>query len=759
MNKFELIKQSGLDCEYRKTNYSKAMKIIEQIFFLLFLFGITFPINAQEDINNGMKHPKVAVVLSGGGAKGFAHIGVLKILEEEGIPIDIIVGTSIGSLIGGIYSLGYTASEIEEIVKKQNWEMVLSDEVPRLSLSKNDQAIKQRYLLSLPLNKEISLSIQGLIKGQNVLNIFCGLAGNLSENADFSKLPISFACVATNLETGDEVVMSNGFLPTAMYSSMAIPGVFHPSEREGLILVDGGIVNNFPTDVAKKMGADIIIGVDIRGGLQNREKLKSVSEVLGNLINFYSKNKDSTNNSLCDLIIHPDITGYSTASFTTEAADTLILRGEKAANSLRNKIRELKTKYNLKQKTKSRNLVMPDKWNIVGLNFVGNRCDQNEMFFQKILKLQIPGIYSYSEIKNAINRLYGFGGFDKIYFSLSDVPGGKVLNLHIITKTDISQNIGFKGNTTDAAALLLNITMKNYGHRIGFLSASTELSANPGISLIAETNKINLPTLGLELKGKYQNYDVYKKGDKIYNADLFYISGKTYLHQSFQNQYNIEIGIQEEYYNGDVFSKNGNYQVPSEDENNDFLTNAYCYFSLDNMDHFYFPEKGTNLYAELSLNAETSDIDNSSLAFLFRMKNVIPLDQKTALLAEFYNRSIFNSSYPLIKTTFVGGDTYSQYFSYHLPFTGLPPLILADRYASVGLVGLRFKFHHSQYLSFIFNTLQQGSKLTRWNGPNAAYGGGIKYCIKTLVGPVNVGIGYSDLNSEPTFSANLGYWF
>lgn len=203
--------------------------------FLCILPWTTPEIHAQprKDVNT----PKVAVVLSGGGAKGFAHIGALKILEEEGIPIDIIVGTSMGSLIGGFYSLGYTAEEIEEVVKKQNWEMVLSDNVPRSMLSENNQMLKQRYLLSFSFSDVKSIGLpQGVIKGQNILNIFCDLAANVPLDADFSRFPISFACVATDLETGREVVINDGFFPTALFSSMAIPGIFQPVRREDLLL-------------------------------------------------------------------------------------------------------------------------------------------------------------------------------------------------------------------------------------------------------------------------------------------------------------------------------------------------------------------------------------------------------------------------------------------------------------------------------------------------------------------------------------------
>ncbi|MGV8091487.1 MAG: patatin-like phospholipase family protein [Mangrovibacterium sp.] len=729
-----------------------------QSLLLIIILSPIEPVQAQETAN--MTRPyKVAVVLSGGGAKGFAHIGVLKVLEEEGIPIDIIVGTSIGSLIGGIYSLGYSADEIREIVERQDWENILSDHVPRLYLSKNDQKINQRYLFSLPYNEENKLSLPiSVIKGQNVINLFCRLAGNVPVHADFTQFPISFACVAANLENGQEVVMKNGFLPTAMFSSMAIPGVFEPSQRDGMMLIDGGVVNNFPADVAKEMGADIIIGVDIRGGFYTRKEIKSMGKILAQMINFLGKEKNAVNTGLCDLTIRPDITGYSGSSFTSEAADSLIFRGRKAAMAVRDQLKELKEKYQLRPKEKSREFIAPDRWKINAINLTGAK-QMNEAFLLKRLNLPVPGNYSYEEIKHAIDRLYGYGGFDKIYFTLNDhAGGGKTLELNITAKKEFSLNIGFKVNTTDAAALLLNITRKNYSNTLGLLSASAELSANPGFSLLAETNKNNFPAIGMEIRGKHQNYDIYEKGTKLFNADLFYASGSIYLYQSFLRRYDIGIGIQEEYFNGDVFTKSGNSSSVSAIEIDNFNTTVYSYFSLDNMDNFYFPVKGTNLYAEFSLDPDLK-AEKVNPAFLLKMRNVIPLWHNTALLFNLYGRALFSSGYPEAKTTLIGGDSYSQYFSYHLPFYGFPPVVVAKRYTAIGLLGLRLKLSNAQYVSFMFNMLQQGNSRNDWKETNVVHGGGIKYSLKTMIGPVDVGVGYSDLNDKLTFSANLGYWF
>jgi len=735
---------------------STLLSIRTILVFSLFLLN-SFVSQAQEQ-SEKTDRPKIALVLSGGGAKGFAHIGVLKVLEEEGIPIDMIVGTSIGSLVGGIYSLGYSASELEVLVKSFNWERVLTDDVSRSDLSKHNQLLKQRYVFSLPINGDNKLSLpQGIIKGQNVLNLFCGLSGNVPIDADFAKFPIPFACVATDLETGDEMVLRNGSLPTAMFSSMAIPIAFQSYDREGHLLVDGGIVNNFPTDVAKRLGADIIIGVDIKKDYYDRNKLKSLNNVLGQLVNFFDQAKESTNKSLCDLNIRPDVTGYTVSSFNSQAVDTLILRGEVAANKLRKELRELKTKYGLEAQQKSRLLVKPDKWHIHDLSFSGNyHLDQD--FLRKTLEMKIPGDFSADEIKNAIDKLYGLGGFDLIYYNLTDAEGGKSLNLNITTKKEFTQNIGFKANTIDATAIMLNITQKNYGNVFGLLSASTELSVNPGISIIAESNKTNFPIIGVSMKGKYQNYNIFDKGENIYKINMFYSSGSVYIYKPFLKKFNLGIGLQEEYYWGDIFRKDGDYPI-IEGKTSNFLTNAYTYMTFDNMDDFYFPTKGTNLYAEFSVLADLKKTNNLSPIALFKMRNVIPLSPKTSLLLDFHGRALFNSGFPQTKITLIGGEPYSQYFNYHLPFVGLQAVNLAERFVNIGLIGFRAQIAKKQYISLLFNTLCQSPEMNPLKNGRVIYGGGVKYAIMTFLGPLDMTVGYSSSSDKLNFSANFGYWF
>ncbi|MBK5203319.1 MAG: patatin-like phospholipase family protein [Prolixibacteraceae bacterium] len=735
------------------------LTVFPLILFSLFS-GILCHAEVKDTIN--IKRPKVALVLSGGGAKGFTYIGILKVLERERVPVDIVVGTSIGALVGGIYSMGYSASEIENIVRGQNWEKLLSDKVSRIYLSEIDREIDQRYLFSLPCEKKKGIRMpQSVVRGQNILNLLCGISGNSQLNADFSKFPRSYACVATNLETGEEVDIYNGFLPTAMYASMAVPGVFEPCERDGLLLADGGIVNNFPVDVAKKMGADVIIGLDIRDNYHDRESLKSMDKIFVNLTNFYSKYKDKENKSFCDLIIHPHLSSYNGASFSNKAIDSMIVIGERTAEGMVKQIRHLKKIYNLEDNNiVSKKLKMPEKWKICRIRFDG-LCHSEEEEFINMLNFKLPGEYSYNEIRSGINRLYGQGVFDKIYFGMTDSKEGKILTLFAKKKEVRSINVGFDINTRDKVAILLNGEWKNYSKPINIISVNAEISNNPGIKFNFEREHKNcLPDVGLEIKAKEQNYDFYNEGEKLFDVNVFYSSVSLYSRRYLGDFWEWKTAVQEEYFHGDIFVKEAFLQnVFPTDNDNIWLTSVHTSLSFDNRNNFYFPDKGSFFSIKGELDAVSKDLNTLSPAFLLRSCHIFPVGNNTAILLKVNSRAIFSSDFSEIKSTFLGGDSYAGFFDYHIPFWGLTPFIMADRFVCIESADVRFNLFKNHYLSFIFNALQQGDDIYNINHSRAIYGVGLKYSIKTIIGPVELGLGYSGQNDGIMGSFNLGYWF
>ncbi len=731
---------------------------LHAVFFLLTFHPVSsFAFDVHPDSLN-IDRPKVALVLSGGGAKGFAHIGVLKVLEQEGIPVDIIVGTSIGSLVGGIYSVGYSAGQIETIVKSLNWEATLRDDVPRLFQANYLQELNQRYFLSLPFSDHKQLTLPGgVMKGQNVLNVFCGLLGDVPTDADFSKFPISFACVAADLETASEVVITDGFLPTALYSSMAIPIAFEPSLRDGRLLVDGGVVNNFPTDVAKKMGADIIIGVDIRNDSFTKEELKSIPNVVNRLIGFFDREKYLVNNSYCDLIIKPDITGFSASSFSRQAADTLILRGEKAAIKVVDDLLRIKRSFNLQSDSSVRDIVPPVNWPVTDIEFHGTHY-LNPDFLNKTFGLVPPAAFSTNEIKEGIDRIYGLGGFKNVYYYFENIDNGKVLHVNMETERVSSLNVGFKVNSTDAAALMINTTQRNYKNIFGLVSLSGELSVNPSLDVTIESNRTRFPTMGINVKAKFQNINMYDGDDKLFKANIFASSGSLYFYQSLWKNYTFGSGVRGEYFSGDYFSRRSSV-LDSTDYFDMFISMAYAYLSFDNMDDFYFPTKGTSAMAEFSVLSDWGAQSGICPILFYKMKNVIPSGNKTAFLVDVYARAMMGRNYPQVKSTLIGGEAYSQYFDSHIPFMGLPAVNLGARYVYMASLGIRFQIYKNQYLSVVANSLMQDSSYRLIDDAECIFGGGMRYAIKTGLGPLEIAIGYSNAGDKPTVSGNFGFWF
>lgn len=316
---------------------------MKKVLFILLLF-LPLWVAAQTAPPTGTSHrPKVAVVLSGGGAKGVAHISCLRAIEEAGLPIDMICGTSMGALIGGLYAIGWTTDELDSLVRHQDWSYILSDRVPAEELDME----ARRLLNTYPLWHAFTFGSErnegaGFIRGVNLDRLFSGLLEGYLDSLDFNTLPIPFACVATDIITNTEIDFHRGYLKEALRASMSIPGVFSPVRKGEMLLVDGGMRNNFPTDLAREMGADIIIGVAVLDDTLTADDIKGPGDLVMQIIDLSTKNKLHENLAMSDILMRVDVRGYTAASFTGAAIDTLLRRGAEAATVHRDELLALR---------------------------------------------------------------------------------------------------------------------------------------------------------------------------------------------------------------------------------------------------------------------------------------------------------------------------------------------------------------------------------------------------------------------------------
>ena len=473
---------------------------------------------------------KVGVVLSGGGAKGMAHIGVLKVIEKAGIPIDYVVGTSMGSIIGGLYSIGYSPEQLDSMVRRQDWTFLLSDKIPRSEQNLSERDASQKYVFSIPFGKGVKAEVfGGLIRGQNLANLFSELTIGYHDSINFNKLPIPFACVSENIVNGNEVNFHEGVLATAMRASMAIPGVFTPVRLDSMVLVDGGVVNNYPVNVARAMGADLIIGVDVQSELKPAGELNSAGAILGQLVNLMGQDLYKKNLKETTTYIKVNVEGYSAASFTPSAIDTLIMRGEEAAMAQDSALMALKSQLGLDstympQPIPSYPYSPERKVYVKEITFDG-LDEKDKKWLLKRCDLKENSEISIRRIEEATAILSANLGYSGATYNLPEAPGGGYnLNYTLSKKYENKLNVGIRFDSEEIASLLINVTSNFKGKLPSTLSLTGRLGKRYTAGINYAWEPAPLKRVGLSYLFQYNDVNFYHYGDRTHNSTFKTVS-------------------------------------------------------------------------------------------------------------------------------------------------------------------------------------------------------------------------------------------
>ena len=380
---------------------------------------------------------KIGVVLSGGGAKGAAHVGVLKILEEHNIPVDYIAGTSIGAYVAGMYSLGYSASEVEAIMMGVDWDSGYSDTIPRNILSYRDKQLRDRYNIPLNIgyNEGQVRAPSGLLRGQTMSQLLRQSTDLVQQFGNFDDLAIPYRAVATDLETSLPVVISHGSMVKAMQASATVPGALQPAQIDGKLLVDGGIANNMPVDVVKAMGADIIIAVDIGSPLVKKDKLDSTIAVLDQLSNFLTNASTEKQKLLLtdkDVLIRPAIDALSTTDFTI--MPLALTLGKEAANGQLDKLSSMSVSPEeyaayVEAKQAKGKLLMADVRHSVNEIVFDNQSKVSLNLLTETLNIKPGQAVSKDELNEALKRIYSLNKFERVDAEFVEAEDGRVLTV------------------------------------------------------------------------------------------------------------------------------------------------------------------------------------------------------------------------------------------------------------------------------------------------------------------------------------------
>jgi NTE family protein len=425
---------------------------------LLFLFVLalvkTNYLEAQE--KEPSSPPKIGLVLSGGGAKGLAHIGTLKVIDSLGIKVDYIAGTSMGAIVGSLYASGYTGKQLDSIFKTVDFDKIISDEIPRSSKTYFERRNNERYAVTLPF-KDLKVRLpSSLSKGQNIYDFLSRLLFHVKDTDNFKLLPIPFLCIATDITTGKEVVLESGYLPKAVNASGALPSLFAPVQIDGRLLIDGGVTDNYPIDKLKERGMDIIIGVDVQDDLKSLKELNSALDILTQINNFHTINDMEIKAPQTDVYIVPDITTFNVVSF--DQGEQIIKEGEIAARSKSKQLQPLsKPNYQKPDLKISPN----DSIYIDRIDVSGNK-DYTRSYVVGRFKVKIPGLVSYQDLRNGISNLQATDNFAKINYEVVTDENGSTLEIDLVeSQVRNYLRLGIHYDELVGSAALINLSRKN----------------------------------------------------------------------------------------------------------------------------------------------------------------------------------------------------------------------------------------------------------------------------------------------------------
>ena len=540
----------------------------KSIILTLFLIA-SLSAKAQNKVQENTK-AKVGLVLSGGGAKGLAHIGVLKVIDSLGVKVDYIAGTSMGSIIGALYASGYSGKQLDSVFQEIDFDNIINDYLPRSSTAFSERANMEKYAVKLPFNDFKIKLPSALSRGYNTYGLFLKLLIHVNSINDFSKLPIPFFCIATNVENGKQVILDKGNLTQSIMASGALPSLFQPVTINDEILIDGGVVNNYPVDELRAKGMDIIIGVDVQDGLATREELKSAPEVLFQINNFRTINDMKLKVKKTDVYIKPNIKDFNVVSFNE--GNKIIKSGEFAALSKLNLLWELASETpNINQKVK---LQVIDSLTISNIDIKGN-INYTRAYILGKLKLKVDKKISYKDFNKGINNLVATNNFAAFEYELKNT--NQVENYNLIAKVKENQvntflKLGLHFDDLYKSAALVNLTKKQLLFKNDIASLDLVLGDNVRYNFEYLIDKGFYWSVGL--RSRYNQFDkeinaqlllddaqIITTGLNKIDVKLRDQTNQFYVQTLFRRDFALSIGLEHkrlEIYSETIFGDNSN---------------------------------------------------------------------------------------------------------------------------------------------------------------------------------------------------------
>jgi len=761
--------------------------------------------------------PTVAVVFSGGGAKGFSIIGAMRYIEEKGIPVDLVVGNSIGALMGGAYALGWDSHRLEWLVKNADWEILMSDKSPREYSTFKQSKYSDRYLLSVPFyysREDFRLKVEsdrkfdrknvdsapdkfrrpkgpalgaegkedseggsvrenllgslpsGFMYGQNVNNLISSITVGYQDSTVFCNLPIPFACLATDLVSEKPKYWFCGNLNQALRSSMSVPGVFAPIRKDGMMLVDGAMRDNYPTDVAKALGADIVIGIDVSAPPLTYSQMNNLMDIFSQGVDMLGREVYERNIKIPDVSINPDLTGYGLMSFSSENADTLIRRGYVAAEKADSLLEAVKGKVGTVKNVASPKALSHDLWkdgvlvDDIVVEGVGRK--DAEFLLNKLSDLKGKRI-SKGDADDAISQIYAMKAFDYVTYEFSG--NGEPYTLKVNCKKGPIHRFGLgaRFDTEEIASVLLNLGINCYAIQGSSLDIEGKIGTNPYASTTYSYTMQKGPTLNLQARYKYVDRNKFSLGEDKLNLTYHSLRFDAFASNIRFRNVDVKVGGRSEYF--DITSVLSDFDMSGYDSSmsrNNYFS-AFASGKIDTFDHGLFPTRGVQAGVDWQwVLADTKSTSPSLQIFAASFRAALPVGGIATVLPRFDGRVVFGDNIPAPYVNMIGGAMEGRYLDQQIAHRGINNAKLMMSKLFTAGVDLRFKVARNNYVTAFADAGDSANELGNLFSSEDSYsfaGFGVEYSYNSIAGPLRFNLHWSTLTKKVGAYLSFGFDF
>lgn len=716
-------------------------KLVVLIFFFQALFSFA---QVKENLVIPNK-PKIGLSLAGGGAKGFAHIGVLKILDSLGVKVDYIAGTSMGSIVGGLYAAGYTGKDIEQIVMDTDFYSVIRGPKPREEATFFNKSV-DKYLISVPLrNGKVTLP-SSISTGQKNVYLLKELFKNVASIEDFSKLPIPFMCIGTNLESGNMTIFEKGDLVQSIMASSAFPSLMEPVKIGDSIYIDGAMTVNYPSKPLKDKGMDIVIGVDLNQDLSNRETLNNIISILNQVIDYGIQKETKRQYEFTDINVKPDLTGLGATSYDEKKRilDSGYVEGLKYVEIFD---RLPKRAYDRMRQTSSS--IYSNVYKIDNIEIEGSRIYKRNYILGK-MELRIPSLQTYGSINRGIDKLVATNNYSLINYDIITENGTNTLKLYV-TEDEARHffKAGLHYDEILKTGLLLNYTAKRLLFTNSNISVDLVLGDKPRYYLNYSIDNGYIPGFGFYSSG--MGFDL-RDGGNVTTDQWNWLRNEAFIQSIYKDKYALGGGISHDYFDAELNGTNQRY--------NRYL-NPYVFLKSDTQDDRYFPTKGFYLNAEGKVvDVLKSDIPKRVFQVKADIRINFPVVNKVA-----YNLNLFGG--------ITIGDNVPDYYRYRLGgifgqnivnFKSFQGYYFGQLDAkNVALISndLQYNFYKNFYATANFSFANLSNAVTFEEAAKVNYSSaGLTAGYKSPFGQIKVNFSKAfNSGQKGIFTVILGHWF